>query len=623
MSNTLDWEDKINSPALEAWFQQFGLKYYLSAEQINEIRNTINFLLLNNTYQSNTIIEDKGFIIESGIFKANANTKWNIYGQQYTNLLLEQIPLPLASLGMKKFYRIVLNTSNTFELIVGDESDNSPAVPNKDADQLDYTIVLVDDVSIGNPTTPVVGGEYVKKIFSDTYVFNGSGSLVSIPFIPDGKSFIKLTNPSLTSISGFDFTLLTAGSEFPSEGKLIYLQNLTGNPVEIKHNDISNIEFPVLLKNEVPINIPDKEIIILRFKNVELEEVLRSWATSGSGSATFGTLTGSPDDNAALASALGDKADKSDTYTKTEINSKLSAVFVYKGSVANYAALIALTGQEIGWSYNLTDTGDNYAWDGSGWDKLSGVVDISGKEDSSNKSTSTGDSASATKFPVWSVVVSYFDVTKIKSILGISTLSGSNTGDETTGSIQTKRPLKTLGGLTTEGAGNIPLGSSNFKLVSTVDSPILTGTTSNTIVVPNILIPAAALSANTILKVTIGLKRVVPTSGNTALRWSLSNTSGETNVANLMGTIKYVDAATNGTNLYTIYSHEVEIKDSNLAILSGSSSVSNIGIQTPIVASKGSTDFSLPCYLYILLGNTQLDTQSLISFYKIETYKSS
>jgi len=52
------------------------------------------------------------------------------------------------------------------------------------------------------------------------------------------------------------------------------------------------------------------------------------------------------------------------------------------------------------------------------------------KEDSSNKSTSITDSASTTKFPVWSAIVSYFDISRIKTILGITTLSGSNTGDQ-------------------------------------------------------------------------------------------------------------------------------------------------------------------------------------------------
>ena len=53
------------------------------------------------------------------------------------------------------------------------------------------------------------------------------------------------------------------------------------------------------------------------------------------------------------------------------------------------------------------------------------------KEDSINKSTLTTDSESSIKFPVWSAIVSYFDINRIKTILGITTLSGSNTGDQT------------------------------------------------------------------------------------------------------------------------------------------------------------------------------------------------
>lgn len=60
------------------------------------------------------------------------------------------------------------------------------------------------------------------------------------------------------------------------------------------------------------------------------------------------------------------------------------------------------------------------------------------KEDVSNKSTSTSESSSTVKFPVWAAIVSFFSASQIRSILGISTLSGINTGDETTSTILTK-----------------------------------------------------------------------------------------------------------------------------------------------------------------------------------------
>lgn len=70
----------------------------------------------------------------------------------------------------------------------------------------------------------------------------------------------------------------------------------------------------------------------------------------------------------------GYKTTVAETYaTKAEI----SSVYKYKGNVANYAALEAITEKAVGDVYNVQDTGDNYAWDGSAWDKLAGTVDLS------------------------------------------------------------------------------------------------------------------------------------------------------------------------------------------------------------------------------------------------------
>lgn len=63
--------------------------------------------------------------------------------------------------------------------------------------------------------------------------------------------------------------------------------------------------------------------------------------------------------------------------TKQYVDSAVSSVYKYRGSVANQAAL-PVSDQTIGDVYNVEDTGDNFAWDGTQWDKLAGTVDLSG-----------------------------------------------------------------------------------------------------------------------------------------------------------------------------------------------------------------------------------------------------
>ena len=81
---------------------------------------------------------------------------------------------------------------------------------------------------------------------------------------------------------------------------------------------------------------------------------------------------------------ISGKADKSttlagygitDAYTKEEVDAKISSVYKYKGSVANYNSL-PTTDLVVGDVYNVEDTGDNYVWNGTIWDKLAGDIDL-------------------------------------------------------------------------------------------------------------------------------------------------------------------------------------------------------------------------------------------------------
>lgn len=60
-----------------------------------------------------------------------------------------------------------------------------------------------------------------------------------------------------------------------------------------------------------------------------------------------------------------------------EVNSKIASVYHVKGSVANYDSL-PLYNRSVGDVWNLLDTGANYVWTDSGWDKLSETIDLSG-----------------------------------------------------------------------------------------------------------------------------------------------------------------------------------------------------------------------------------------------------
>lgn len=86
-----------------------------------------------------------------------------------------------------------------------------------------------------------------------------------------------------------------------------------------------------------------------------------------------------------LTTTVGGKADKAttlagygitDAYTKAEIDGKLGGAMHYKGQKPTFAELPE-EGNQPGDVWDVQADGANYAWNGTGWDKLSGTVDLS------------------------------------------------------------------------------------------------------------------------------------------------------------------------------------------------------------------------------------------------------
>lgn len=87
----------------------------------------------------------------------------------------------------------------------------------------------------------------------------------------------------------------------------------------------------------------------------------------------------------ATQQALDKKANKAttlagydiqDAYTKAEVDNKLTAIYRFKGNANTYNDL-PNKDLTVGDVYNVLDTGANYGWTGSSWDKLGENIDLS------------------------------------------------------------------------------------------------------------------------------------------------------------------------------------------------------------------------------------------------------
>ena len=114
----------------------------------------------------------------------------------------------------------------------------------------------------------------------------------------------------------------------------------------------------------------------------------------------------------------------------------ISTVYKYKGKVATYSAL-PTADQVAGDVYNVeaADTehginaGDNVAWNGTAWDNLAGIVDLSGyvaKED--GKGLSTNDFTDDLKNKLDTLSATVDETVSDEEIAALFTTSGSSEG---------------------------------------------------------------------------------------------------------------------------------------------------------------------------------------------------
>ncbi len=100
--------------------------------------------------------------------------------------------------------------------------------------------------------------------------------------------------------------------------------------------------------------------------------------TNGDNQVTINAVGGTP--GGATSASVSSIAS---SIASSMIDTRLTSVYTYKGSVENYSSLPG-SGQKVGDTYNVRNAddehgikaGDNVAWNGTGWDDLSGQVDL-------------------------------------------------------------------------------------------------------------------------------------------------------------------------------------------------------------------------------------------------------
>ncbi|MFY0481443.1 hypothetical protein ACI6PS_02460 [Flavobacterium sp. PLA-1-15] len=230
-TNLINFEDKVNSPALLAYLQQFGPETFVTAEELNSFRDAINYL--GKSIDNNGFVVKKNHGFTGNNYVIEPLFKWIIDQIPYSNVMQVTLNVPFAATGKTRGETIVATTENTFIRIAAPESSTVTAFPDIPMNTIALSSYIVRDNSIDTPTVPVPVTNYIEKEERSARILNTSG-VVGIVGMNTKQSRLCISfTASITQLSGISKIY---SSDF-HDGQPFIVQSLQPGSFLIKHND--------------------------------------------------------------------------------------------------------------------------------------------------------------------------------------------------------------------------------------------------------------------------------------------------------------------------------------------------------------------------------------------------
>jgi hypothetical protein len=214
----------------------------------------------NFKYLDNKITRKDGIVVSTGSSISGQDVTYNAFWQwiidtiDYTNPVDVVINFPLATTGYSRLDLVALTTSNTPIRIAGTESDSNPISPALPDNMIQAGFVLVTDSSVGEPSPPIVGNNYVEKLESSEWFVSGGNMDILFGLPNSSLRFIG----TKTIVEG-----IYVWPEYKAySGKKLILKNFQSVDIIIKHlayNGANNHNF--YFPNEVDFVLKPGQII--------------------------------------------------------------------------------------------------------------------------------------------------------------------------------------------------------------------------------------------------------------------------------------------------------------------------------------------------------------------------
>jgi hypothetical protein len=248
------WEDKVNSPELLAFLQQYGPETYLTAEEINQIRDAINEIGLPDDFIKTTPLTR----VDNQVSIGALDFKWILNKNIFENVNPYSTNISAAPDGYHRKDIIVANTSGGFNKYEGDDDAEVAIQPNTPDNTLLVSVIDIYGATIGDPSSPILGDAYIKKIERQKVIV--PNDVLSFT-LNDERHFVEFIHEEQG-----DFRYFILGANYVSgQNHPLRIRNNSGHAFTLMHLVSSGSSLPgetvLFFPNEDNFILGDKEII--------------------------------------------------------------------------------------------------------------------------------------------------------------------------------------------------------------------------------------------------------------------------------------------------------------------------------------------------------------------------
>lgn len=239
---------------------------------------------------------------------------WLLENILYQTSTDTDITIPYCATGLNRKDIFVLNDNNEVVRVAGPEDADIIIRPNVPIGTLLLTEIDVSDSTIGVPTEPITGTQYIKKNeYAETVIEDAGDITIGL----DSESTAFVLTGAVTSIIGFEMSDVFIASNLYI-GKKIKLTNNSGGDISIEHNGAAT--YPARFPLETDFIWKNNEAIV--FEPVKRDQIVLQFVSVGR-------------DGAADISGKEDSSNKKTTMTGNEASNVffLSAKAVYDWAV--------------------------------------------------------------------------------------------------------------------------------------------------------------------------------------------------------------------------------------------------------------------------------------------------